>query len=147
MDSRPSQQITKPTLVELQARIRGWERRPAVVAAEVMSTGCSGLDALFPAQGIRPGSLVEWIGEQPASGVGTCSLLVCRNLTGSKRPLILIDPQRQIYPVALSALGFELSRLTFIRPAADREALWACEEALRCPAVGVVWSLTKPKLV
>jgi protein ImuA len=136
MDSGSSQHTTKPTLVELQARIRGWKRRTDTIATEIFSTGCGALDALFPSQGIRPGSLVEWIGEGPASGVGTLSLLVGRNLAGSNRPLILIDPQRQIYPVALSALGFDLLSMTMIRPSTDRETLWSCEEALRCAAVG-----------
>lgn len=83
---------------------------------------------------------MEWIGEGPANGAGTLSLLVCPNLTGSNRPLVLIDPQRQIYPAGLSALGFDLTSVIVLRPSTDRETLWACEESLRCAAVGVVWA-------
>lgn len=54
--------------------------------------------------------------------------------------MVLIDPRRQIYPAALAALGWDLTRVVIIRPSCERETLWACEEALRCEAVGVVWA-------
>jgi len=127
-------------VVELQAQIRQWERGSPLVASTAHSTGCAALDALLPAGGVRPGSLVEWVGEGLASGAGTLSLVVAREVCPQGQPIVLIDPRRQIYPAALAALGWDLARVVMIRPNCERETLWACEEALRCEAVGVVWA-------
>lgn len=130
----------KRTIVELQSLIRAWERGASVNSTNIVSTSCDVLDALFPSQGVRQGSLVEWLGEGDASGAGTVSLIVSREVCPEERPLVLIDTCHDLFPLSLSLLGFDLSRLVLIRPASEREALWACEEALRCEAVGVVWA-------
>lgn len=130
----------KPTIAELQSRIGGWGRGASVHETGSTTTGCDSLDALFPGSGVRQGSLVEWLGEGNASGAGTVSLITGRQVCPAERPLILIDTQRELFPLSLSLLGFDLSRLVMIRPASEREALWACEEALRCEAVGLVWA-------
>jgi protein ImuA len=83
---------------------------------------------------------VEWIGDGDASGAGTLSLLVGRRWCQSDRPAVLVDQKQQIHPVALSALGFDLSTLIFVHSKSEREALWACEESLRCKAVSLVWA-------
>ncbi len=140
MIADPTQNTRKQTIVELRSRLRAWERRWPQVATAFISTGCDALDAMFPGHGVRRGSLVEWVGDGDASGAGTLSLLVGRRLCGTDRPAILVDFQQQIYPVALSAFGFDLSTLVVVRPHSEREALWACEESLRCKAVAVVWA-------
>ena len=81
---------------------------------------------------------MEWVGD--ASGAGTLSLVVGRPWCQSDRPAVLIDLKQQIYPVALSVLGIDLSTLIFVHPKSEREALWACEESLRCNAVSLVWA-------
>jgi protein ImuA len=108
-------------------------------AAPALSTGCEAFNELFPARGIWPGSLVEWL-EGDARGATTVSLAVARNVCPSRRPLILIDSQHELFPLALKGLGFDLSRVVVIRPTSGQEAFWACEEALRCPGVGLVWA-------
>ena len=140
MIANPTQNTRKQTIVELRNRISAWERRSPQAQTACVSTGCDALDALFPGHGIRQGSLVEWIGDGDASGAGTLSLLVGRRLCKTDRPAILVDFQQQIYPVALSAFGFDLSTLIVVRPHCEREALWACQESLRCKAVAVVWA-------
>lgn len=127
------------TVVELQEQIRRWERKSVASAAPVLSTGCEAFNELFAARGIRPGSLVEWL-QGDAGGATTVSLAVARNVCSRRRPLILIDPQWEIFPLALKGLGFDLSRVVIIRPTSGQEAFWACEEALRCPGVGLVWA-------
>jgi hypothetical protein len=48
-----------------------------------------------------------------------------------------LDPDRRLYPPALSAAGISTSRLLIVRPPADdRDALlWAANECLRSPAI------------
>ncbi|ADG67161.1 conserved hypothetical protein [Planctopirus limnophila DSM 3776] len=130
----------KQTIVELQSRIRAWERGASLYSTHYLKTGCGALDTLFPGQGVRQGSLVEWLGDGNSSGAGTVSLITGWRVCPAGRPLVLIDTRHDLFPLSLSLLGFDLSRLILIRPASKREALWACEEALRCEAVGVVWA-------
>ncbi|MBA4030893.1 MAG: hypothetical protein C0478_08380 [Planctomyces sp.] len=127
------------TVVELQEQIRRWERKSVASTTSVLSTGCEAFNELFPAGGIRPGSLVEWL-ERDAGGATTVSLAVARNVCPPRRPLILIDPQHELFPLALKGLGFDLSRVVIIRPTSEQEAFWTCEESLRCPGVGLVWA-------
>lgn len=140
MIQSPSPTARNQMVVELQGRMRQWERQVKNVATTVMSTGCDALDSLFPCHGIRRGSLVEWVGDGQASGVGTMALLASRRWCTSDRPVVLVDSKHQIYPVALDALGFDLRPLVLIRPSSERETLWACEETLRCGAIEMVWA-------
>ena len=83
---------------------------------------------------------MEWIGAGAASGAGTLSLLAGRRFLAADRPFLIVDYKRQVYPVALAALGFDLSRLLVVRPNCERDALWTCEEALRSGAVDIAWA-------
>ncbi len=140
MDATTHHETQKRTIAELQHRIRACEQGLPFYAAEHRDIDCDSLSALLPGRGVRQGSLVEWLGEGDGSGAGTVSLIVGRQVCPEGQPLVLIDTRRELFPLSLSLLGFDLSRLVLIRPASEREALWACEEALRCEAVGLVWA-------
>ena len=130
--------ISRQTIAELQTAIRRWERKPVQVRNGVVSTGCSALDELFPAEGIRRGSLVEWLRTEESAGAVTLSLVVGRT-AAPERPVVLIDRRRQLFPLALHAMGIDLTRLVLIHPKTERDVIWVCEESLRCPGVGLVW--------
>ena len=127
-------------IIELQNRIWACQRNSPQGETAVISTGCDALDALFPDRGIRRGSLVEWIGAGEASGAGTLSLLVSRRFSAADRPFLIVDFKRQVYPLALAALGFDLSTLLVVRPNSERDALWTCEESLRSGGINIVWA-------
>lgn len=139
-NTRPDKPPPAATIAQLRNQLRAWEQSVPSAKEGVISTGCHALDALLPDGGLRRGSLVEWIGDGEASGAGTLSLLIARRICDRDRPTVLIDIRKQIYPVALAALGFNLSTLVLVRPDSERDALWASEQALRCEAVAVVWS-------
>lgn len=128
------------TVAHLQQQIRCLERGAVPSNATIHSTKCQALDALFPARGVRQGSLVEWIEGGQASGAGTLSLIVGRSVVMGQQPFVVIDPRRQVYPLTLKTLGFDLLQMVIVRPASERDAVWACEETLRSHAVGVVWA-------
>ncbi|MEW4564487.1 hypothetical protein AB1K70_18245 [Bremerella sp. JC770] len=128
------------TVTQLQERIRLLERGTTRQEMTVRPTGCPGLDALFPLRGIRQGSLVEWIDQGPSSGAGSLSLLTSFQVMPQQQSAVLIDTQHQTYPPALAAWGVDLSRLVMVRPATEHDALWACEETLRCQAAAIVWA-------
>lgn len=128
------------TIVELQNQIWARERGVSPNANTVYSTGCEDLDALLPHQGVRRGSLVEWVGSTSASRAGTLSLIAGKQVCPKERPAVIIDVQHELFPLSLSLLGFDLSRVVLIRPSSEKEALWAFEEALRSVAIGMVWA-------
>ena len=54
------------------------------------------------------------------------------------RPTIWSDPRGEVYPPALAALGFDLSRTYLLRTRSDADEAWAVAECLRCRGVGAV---------
>jgi cell division inhibitor SulA len=82
---------------------------------------------------------VEWLVEQPGSSAGTLALLVARQACAQTGTLVVLDEARRFYPPAAAACGIDLQRLIVIRPRHRRDALWAWDQALRCPAVQAVW--------
>jgi protein ImuA len=131
--------ISRQTIAELQTALRRWERRPVQAGDGAVSTGCWAVDDLFPAQGIRRGSLVEWLGTEESGRSVTFSLVVARTVTPPERAMVLIDRRRELFPLALQAMGIDHTRLTLIHPKTECDALWVGEESLRCPGVGLVW--------
>ncbi len=128
------------TLAELRRKIRTHEHHfPQDV--EAISTGNPVLDRLFPGEGLRRGSLVEWVGLGEASGAGTLSLLVARQLFEKHRSAIVVDSAREIYPLAFLSSGSDPASLILVRPQSTGESLWAIEQALCCEAVSIVWGV------
>jgi len=131
-----------------------------------ISTGSPALDRLLPAGGLRRGMLVEYLAAAPGSGAGTLALAAAREACRGGRALVVMNqpvdpacragsrtggqsldsgPARQagptyFYPLAAAAWGVDLTQLLVLRPANRADALWALDQALRCPGVGAVWS-------
>jgi protein ImuA len=74
---------------------------------------------------------------QKSSLKGTVPFLLRKNRDS---PLVIVDARRQVYPLALAALGFDLSTVLMVRPKSQRDLLWTCEECLRSGAVDMVWA-------
>jgi hypothetical protein len=115
---------------------------PAQECAPPVSTAVSGLDRLLPEGGLHPGMLVEWMAADSAGGAGTLAWKAAaewqqRNSSDGKG-YVVIDRRRRFYPPAVVPLGIDLERLLVVRPDSEREALWALEQSLRCPGVGIV---------
>ena len=134
--------VTVTTGGELLVRERG---RP------VVSTGFRPLDALLPAGGVRPGSLVEWLPEGDAGGGGgaaTLAFAVACRLSASSggeaseqarpRTIVVVDRTGWFHPPAvMSWLGDE-RRLVVARPSRDDDEIWTIDQALRCTGVAAV---------
>ncbi|MBI4719084.1 MAG: hypothetical protein HY763_14865 [Planctomycetes bacterium] len=54
------------------------------------------------------------------------------------RFIVVVDTPGDFYPPAVNGYGLSLDRLIVIRPGSEAEALWATNQALRCPAVAAV---------
>lgn len=137
--------VATDILEALRDRIRGLEGvrdRGAVDAGK--PTGFPGLDRLLAGRGLRPGSLVEWIGEREGSGALTLALAVAGHLLREAGTLVVLDADRDFYPPGAAGLGVPLTRTVVVRtedgasPVASAPGeLWAWEQALRTPGVTV----------
>lgn len=107
-------------------------------ASEPVSCGAD-LDAAFPEGGLRRGALVEWLGETEGCGQATFAFAAACRATSEGGALVVVDREGTFYPPAAASLGLDLTEVALVRPVTDREALWAFDQALRCPAVSVVW--------
>lgn len=118
----------------------------------VVSTGFRSLDALLPAGGVRPGSLVEWLAEGnagPGAG-GAASLafaVACRLAAASggeaseqarPRTIVVVDRTGWFHPPAVLPWLADERRLVVARPSRDDDEIWTIDQALRCTGVAAV---------
>jgi hypothetical protein len=118
----------------------------------VVSSGFRPLDALLPAGGVRPGSLVEWLAEGNAGpgGGGAASLafaVACRlaaasggEASGQARPrtIVVVDRTGWFHPPAVMPWLGDERRLVVARPSRDDDEIWTIDQALRCMGVAAV---------
>jgi hypothetical protein len=136
---------------------RAMARSPVGRADDVVRTGCRSLDGLFPQGGLQPGSLIEWLADDPAAGALSLACAVAATLvrrraeTGAEtgavaREIVVVDRRGWLHPPAImpwlepvADLGrAKPSRLYVARPANDADEIWAIDQALRCRGVAVV---------
>jgi protein ImuA len=116
----------------LQNTVELLHRKLALCAAqsagESLSTGIMALDNLLPERGVRSGSLVEYLGN------GSSLALAAARVACRERPFIVLDRERRFHPAAWG----QLTNTVFVQPATEAEELWALDQCLRCPGVGMV---------
>jgi len=113
---------------------------PQPLAAGYIDTGCPGLGRLLPGGGYERGSLVEWFAQRHGSGVSSLSLLAAASAMKDGKALVVMDWQGTFYPPSAAALGIDLQRVVVVRPLSREDGWWGLDQALRCPAIGAVWS-------
>lgn len=123
-----------PTLrQELQQACRGVlrEGEPSI---EQVSTEIAELDGLFPGEGLRRGSVVEWLSGGEGTGAWLLLLTMARQFQRQGFFLVVIDPAGEFHPPCADQLGVDLERVIVVRPVNQKETLWALEQSLRCAA-------------
>jgi hypothetical protein len=95
---------------------------------------------LFPQGQLPPGSVVEWFTEGFGTEAERLSLRIGWAACRHERFLVIVDPLREIYPPALFQLAIDLKRVVFVHPSTKSDVFWSINQALRCSAVGAVWS-------
>ncbi|PWR25916.1 hypothetical protein DKG74_02910 [Zavarzinia aquatilis] len=137
--------MNKPTAMTTQDQLRQTIARLEAAApgsraggrAGLARFGIAGLDDALGG-GLAAGCLHEWAG--PA-GTGLCLRLMADALPG---PLLWAGTSAGFrtagypYGPGLSGLGLDPGRLHLVLAREAAEALWAAEEALRCPALAAV---------
>jgi hypothetical protein len=105
----------------------------------VIGTGLPALDRLLPRGAVARGSLVEWLDDRAGGGSESLAVRFTREVGRSYGDIVVLDRDRQFYPPAFAAWGVGFDRLVIIHPGNEADELWAAHQALRCPAVSVVW--------
>lgn len=128
----------RPQLIQdLRERIQGIEAGGQRTGGCCASSGIEALDRLLPNEGLKRGTLIEWVsdGEGEGSGAATLALTVAAHLLREDGTFVTIDHTGDFYPPAAAFLGIPLERTILVRPENRKAALWAWEQALSCPGV------------
>src|SRR5437773_4967047 len=111
--------------------------------ARAFVTGMPALDALAPGKSFARGAVHELLFDPSHGRPQFFAALIAR---GTSLPVIWSDPRCEIYPPALTALGFDLSNVYLLRPRSLADEAWAVTECLRCRGVGAVIAAAPEKL-
>jgi cell division inhibitor SulA len=103
-----------------------------------LPTGFKRLDAELPGGGWPPGTLTELITRDP--GMGELRLLIplLRQLTRSRRVVVMLAPPHMPYAPALADFGIDLDWLLMVQATHAADRLWAIEQTLRSSAFGAM---------
>ncbi len=113
----------------------------------VVCLGAPEIDGALPWGGLPVGCLheISGAGERDAAASAFAAFVLARLAGGEgtgpsgHRPVLWITAGRGPYAPALPAFGLDPARVTLVRARRPVDALWAFEEALRCPGLaGVV---------
>ncbi len=120
-------------LASLRARLA---RGSAAQGTRPRISLCPEIDATLPEGGLPGACLHEILAAEPGAATGFATLLLARaqalNPSGS---VLWISQDPDAYPQGLARLGLAPQHLVLVRAPRAQDALWATEEAARCPAV------------
>ncbi len=106
-----------------------------------VSCGGAALDRLLPRGGLPAASMIEWIAAAPGGGARLLAMLAAvESLRCHPGWLVVVDAAGTFYPPAAVALGIDMERIVWVRPADRSDQVWAIDQSLRCSAVAAVWS-------
>ena len=126
----------KARLAELAEQVRRICRRGAVDLPPCPS-GLAELDEALRG-GFARGAIHELIAAGEGAAARSIALLTAARAAGEHKSILFIDTAGDFYPPGAAQLGVPLERLVIVRSGCRVDALWACEQALRCTAVAAV---------
>ena len=139
----PSVQLQN--LKTLRAQVSAIENERTVGNSDTISGGAAVIDRILPAGGYRKGVLVDWIAPTGCAA-DFLSMKVAKEAASHGGAIVIIDPDRQFFPVAAAAMGLPMEQLIILQSsskpgsgAIDQDLLWAIDQSLRSPAVAAVW--------
>jgi protein ImuA len=114
------------------ADARGQRKRDAV-----FRTRLDAIDSLAPGGALARGAVHELI---TTSSVETKPMMFAAWLArcSGDAAVVWSDPDRELYPPAIAALGIPLKRLYLLHPTSAADHVWAVAECLRCKGVSAV---------
>ena len=125
-----------PRLAQLAEQIRQLRARGHAPAARCPSA-LPELDAALGG-GFVTAAVHELIAAQDGVAAHSLALHVAARAAGRHKWIFYIDTQLDLYPPGVAQLGVPLGRLIIARTPYAADALWVCEQVLRCRAVAAV---------
>ena len=125
-----------PRLAQLAEQIRQLHHRGLPPPSRCPS-GLPALDAALGG-GFATAAVHELLAPLAGAAVWSVALRTAARAAGSSKWILYIDTQQDLYPPALAQLGVPLGRLIVVRASHTTDALWVCEQTLRCRAVAAV---------
>ncbi len=126
-------------LAALRARIGRLERAGAAAALARSQAGVVNLsesiDAHLPGGGLARAGLHEILAAEPGAAASFAAVILGRASASIGGPVLWIGPEPDAWPPGLARFGLSPAELVMVRAPRSTDALWAMEEALRCPAV------------
>jgi protein ImuA len=128
------------TIHQLRQMLRDYRRqgRRFVNRDPVVATGVEQLDSALPNGGLPNGAVTEILSGTPGIGAMSFALRIAGRAAPDQRPIVLIDGADDFYPPAARRLGLHVDQLVVVRPRHGKDAVWAADQCLRCPAVAAV---------
>ena len=109
-------------------------------------TGLEAWDALAPQQRFARGAVHELLFERSHGQPKFVAAQLTLAASSSSSPIVWCDPRGEVYPPALAALGFDLSKVYLLHPQSLVDEAWAVTECLRCRGVRAVIAAAPEKL-
>ena len=131
-----------PELARILANPAIWRGGDCAAEPSSIASGFAALDAVLPGGGWPRAALTEMLPEREGIGELRLTLPALVRLQSEGRSIVWIAPPHRPYAPALAAAGVDLSRLIVVQRCDDRDALWACEQALRAPECGAAFAWT-----
>lgn len=131
-----------PELARILANPAIWRGGDCAAEPASIASGFAALDAVLPGGGWPRAALTEMLPEHEGIGELRLTLPALARLQSEGRSIVWIAPPHRPYAPALAAAGVDLSRLIVVQRCHDRDALWACEQALRAPECGAAFAWT-----
>jgi hypothetical protein len=138
-------------LERLRGMVRRMERRGVEGedgGAVLFSAGGEVLDRMLPHGGLRPGTLIEWVGGAHGEGAWLLATMAAASWlahpASGDRPLVIADGwagDESFYPPGAIALGIPAGRMVIFRKGAKQtsaDLIWAMDQALRSGTVAGV---------
>jgi protein ImuA len=125
---------------QLQQEILSLQGFPAVPQSQHFDTGLGAIEKSFPGAVFPTGAIHEFLSLGPEDAAATsgfmAGLMSC--FMQSRGACLWISTGRTLFPPALKVFGLAPERIIFIDLTRKKDALWAIEEALKCPALAAV---------
>ncbi|MGE5089140.1 MAG: translesion DNA synthesis-associated protein ImuA [Candidatus Levyibacteriota bacterium] len=134
-----------PALARILANPAIWRGGDCATEPASLASGFPALDAVLPGGGWPRAALTEMLLEREGIGELRLTLPALARLQSEGRHVVWITPPHRPYAPALAAAGVDLSRLIVVQRCRDRDALWACEQALRAPECGAAFAWTNTR--
>lgn len=131
-----------PALAEVLSHPAVWRGGECASSPAGVASGFDDLDAVLPGGGWPRTALTEFLLEREGIGELRLVLPALSQLQAEGSLIVWIAPPYQPYAPALVAAGIDLTRLVVVRGVDERDALWACEQALRAPECGAAFAWT-----